>query len=163
MVRYADNPTAFETIDIGAPPAEVWPLVSDPGVPAQFSTELQSAVWGDTGPHVGATIVGTNFHEARGTWTTTSAVTVCDIDREFTWTVGDVDNPTAEWSFRLEAIDTGTRLEFGAVMGPGPSGVSDFIEKRPDLEEQIVANRLAMWRENMRLTLAGIKQLVEAR
>ena len=162
MVRYADNPNALETIDIEAPCAVVWPLVSDPGVPARFSTELQSAVWGDTGPHEGATIVGTNFHEARGTWTTTSVVTACQVDREFTWTVGDVDNPTAVWSFGLEPDDTGTRLSFRAVMGPGPSGVTSFIEKRPDLEEQIVANRLGMWRDNMRRTLTGIKQLAEA-
>ncbi len=162
MVRYADRPTATETIDIGAPPATVWTLVSDPEVPARFSTELQSASWSDTGPHEGAVIVGTNFHEARGTWTTTSVVTVCDVEHEFTWTVGDVDNPTAQWSFRLEALDAGTRLGFRAVMGPGPSGVSSFIEKRPDLEEEIVANRLAMWSENMRRTLAGVKQLAEA-
>jgi hypothetical protein len=161
MVRYADSPTVVETVDIAATPEAVWSFVTDPGVPARFSTELQSAHWGDTGPHLGATIVGTSSNEARGTWTTTSVVTRCTATEEFSWVVGDAHDPSAVWSLLLERIGTGTRLRFRAVMGPGRSGVSDFIDKRPDLEEKIVANRLAMWSDNMRRTLDGIKELAE--
>jgi len=40
--------------------------------------------------------------------------------------------------------------------------VTTVIGRNPDAEEQIVANRLEQWRENMVATVAGIKDLAEA-
>ncbi len=55
MVRYADDPAVEVDTHVAAPPAAVWPLVSDITLPARFSTELVAAEWidGATGPGTG--------------------------------------------------------------------------------------------------------------
>jgi hypothetical protein len=75
--------------------------------------------------------------------------------------VEDIDNPAATWRFALETSSTGTRLAMWAQMGPGPSGVTYIIAQSPEREEEIVARRLDMWLDNMRATVAGIKNLAE--
>ncbi|HLF39972.1 MAG TPA: SRPBCC family protein, partial [Acidimicrobiia bacterium] len=61
-----------------------------------------------------------------------------------------------------EAEAGGTRLRYSARMGPGPSGVTRFIEANPDAEEHIVSARLAEWEANMTATVDGIKALAES-
>ena len=53
MVKYADGPTASVEVAIAAAPEVVWPLISDIGLPARFSPELQGAEWIDDGPALG--------------------------------------------------------------------------------------------------------------
>ncbi|MER6123222.1 hypothetical protein ABT173_11185 [Streptomyces sp. NPDC001795] len=67
----------------------------------------------------------------------------------------------ATWRFELEPERTGTRLRQVAQIGPGRSGLSLVIERMPEREEKIVANRLAELRTNMEATLHGIKALAE--
>ena len=49
MVRYSEDPAVQVEARISAPPAVVWPLVSDITLPARFSTELVAAEWIDGG------------------------------------------------------------------------------------------------------------------
>ena len=72
--RYADRPTVEASIDIAALPRRCGPLVSDPLVMPELSTELQSVEWldGADSPAVGARFRGHNRHEAMGEWSTTS-------------------------------------------------------------------------------------------
>jgi hypothetical protein len=121
MVRYADKPTVELSIEVLAPTAVVWDLVTDINLPAQFSTEFQGATWiDDDGPRLGARFIGRNRHRA-----------------------------------------VATRLTMWAEIGPGPSGLTPLIEKYPEREEEIVANRLVEWHSNMEVTLAGIKAVAE--
>ena len=46
-MRYADGPTVRVDLLIDAPIERVWALVSDVGVPALFSAELQEGRWLD--------------------------------------------------------------------------------------------------------------------
>ena len=148
--------------NIAAPPDRVWDLVTDINVPARFSTEFQGADWLDGGgPSLGARFVGRNGHAATGTWETTCTVIWFESQRSFGYAVNDIDDPAARWRFDLEPTGRGTRLTMWAQMGPGRSGVTYFIHKYPDREEEIVANRLEEWRTNMAATLAGIKGLAE--
>ncbi|MGH8999370.1 MAG: SRPBCC family protein [Acidimicrobiia bacterium] len=166
-MRFADNPTADVDVLVDAPPAAIWPLVSEISTPARFSSELQEANWQDepaaTGPVPGARFTGRNQHPARGEWTTTSTVTAVDPERLFGWAVGDPDHPAASWRFELTPEGSGTRLRHWARMGPGPSGITPLIEKMPDKEERIIAGRLEEWRRNMTATVEGIKALAEGR
>ena len=82
-------------------------------------------------------------------------------ERSFGYTVNDLEDPAARWRFDLESIGGGTRLSMWAEMGPGRSGVTYFIHKYPESEEEIVAARLEEWRGNMQATVAGIKALAE--
>jgi len=163
MVRYADDPAVQVETLVAAPPAVVWPLVSDIALPARFSTELVSTEWidGTTGPRTGARFTGRNQHDVVGTWEVTCTVVICDEQRAFSWVVGDPSYPSARWGFELEAEDGGTRLRQWARLGPGPSGLTPAIEAMPDKEERIVARRLAEHEANMWRCLEGIRNLAE--
>lgn len=161
-MRYADGPSAAAEVTIAAPIGAVWALVTDLGIPARFSDELQGAEWLDGAePALGSCFVGHNHHEARGSWDTVSVIDVFDPPRAFGWAVGGTDAPAARWRFRLDGTDGGVRLVQHAIMGPGPSGLTEVIKAFPDKEERIVARRLGEWETNMRATIEGIKQLAE--
>ncbi len=163
MVKYADSPTATVEIDIAAPPSAVWPILTDINTPARFSSEFQRAEWIDEGPALGATFRGYNKRSNPDMeWDVVCAVTACDENRRFEWTIGALDNKVARWGFDLAPNGEGSTLRFTAEMGPGPSGLTPAIEAMPDKEEKIVANRLAEWSANMEATVAGIKELAES-
>jgi hypothetical protein len=162
-VRYADRPTTETEVFVAAPPAQVWPHVTEIMTPARVGTELQEATWleaGD-GPCLGARFKGRNYHPARGEWETTSTVVDFVPERRFGWAVGDPDLPSALWRLELAPDGDGTRLRYWAQMGPGPSGMTAVIEKMPDKEEAIIARRLQEWETNMAATINGIKGMVE--
>ena len=161
-LRYADGPRTEAVVDIAAPPAVVWALVSDITTPLRFSGELIGVEWLGDERGAGARFVGRSHHDAIGTWETTSTVTVCD-GTVFEWAVADVERPSATWRYTLEPIDGGTRLAFGMRMGPGPSGITPAIEAMPDKEDRILRRRLAELRANMEATLDGVRALAEGR
>jgi hypothetical protein len=163
-LRYADRPTTEVELIIDAPPAVVWPLVCDIGVPAEFSSEFQGGQWldGATGPSLGARFLGRNYHEAAGTWETVSTVCEFEPDRLFGWAVGDPDVPAAQWRFALEPAGSGTVIRQWMQIGPGESGVSELIRQMPDKEHRILRRRLAEHQANMTATLAGIKGRAES-
>jgi len=161
--RYADAPTVEASTWIDADPARVWSLVSDIELMPAFSSELQSVQWADCadGPRVGARFVGYNEHDAFGQWSTTSHIVACDEQREFAWAVGELDNPSATWRFRLTPRDGGTALSFWMQMGPGRSGLSAAIDAMPDKEQKIVFVRMREFEAAIGKTLAALKRLAE--
>lgn len=161
--RYADTPTVEASTWIDADPARVWSLVSDIELMPAFSSELQSVTWADgaDGPRVGARFVGHNQHDAFGQWSTTSHIVTCDEQHEFAWAVGELENPSAMWAFRLTPRDDGTALSFWMQMGPGRSGLSVAIDSMPDKEEKIVFVRMREFEAAIGKTLAAIKRLAE--
>src|SRR5881397_1324451 len=73
--RLTAGPGVTVEVDIAAPPARVWELVSDINLPARFSTEFLGATWIDTeSPRVGAAFVGRNRQEGGREWQTTSYI-----------------------------------------------------------------------------------------
>jgi uncharacterized protein YndB with AHSA1/START domain len=161
--RYADNPTVEVSTWIDADPARVWGLVSDIELMPTLSNELQSVEWaeGFDGPRIGARFVGHNEHDAFGKWSTTSQIVAFDPSCEFAWAVGESDNPSATWRFRLTPKDGGTTLSYWMQMGPGRSGLSVAIDSMPDKEEKIVFVRMREFETAIRKTLAAIKGLAE--
>jgi hypothetical protein len=165
-VRFADTPTTETEVYVAAPPAAVWPLVTEIMTPTRFGTELQEAIWleadADNAPCAGARFTGRNFHPARGEWETISTIVDFVPERSFGWAVGDPEKPSAVWHLELAPEGSGTRLRYWAQMGPGPSGMTALIQKMPDKEEKIIARRLEEWQKNMTVTVTGIKELAEA-
>ena len=161
--RYADTPTVEASTWIDADPARVWSLVSDIELMPTLSNELQSVQWeqGCGGPSVGARFVGYSEHEAFGQWSTTSHVVSCDESREFAWAVGEPENPSATWRFRLTPKGGGTELSYWMQMGPGRSGLSTAIDSMPDKEQKIVFVRMREFEAAIGKTLAAIKRLAE--
>jgi hypothetical protein len=90
-----------------------------------------------------------------------SFVTEFEPGSSFAWAVDDRDNPGATWRFDLSPEGSATRVVHAAVMGPGPSGLTAYIDRHPDREEAAIAARLEVHRRNMTATLAAIKAVAE--
>jgi hypothetical protein len=158
-LRFEDGPGTFAEVDIDAPPAEVWALVTDLNLPARFSTEFLGAEWQGDERGVGAVFHGRNRHPAVGEWTVPCYVDACDRPRAFGWRTSDPDRPGARWRFDLEPREHGTRLRFGYVMGPGPSGTTMAIAAHPGKEDRVLRRRLDEVHANMQRTVEGIRDL----
>ena len=163
-MRYADGPTTEAGVHVGAPPARVWPLVTDMDLIVELSEELQEVEWldGADGPALGRTFRGRNAHPKGGEWETVSTVTEFDERAAFAWTVMDLGNPSAVWRFSLTATEGGTEVRQRAQLGPGPSNLTTVIARMPDKEERIVARRLEEFRASIDRNLAAIKERAEA-
>lgn len=160
-MRYADGPTTEATARVAAPPEAVWELVTDPEFLARVSTEMQRAAWGEGDePGFGARLHGHHRHDAIGEWSTVSTVTGWEPGRLFEWTVepGGEGGATAVWRFELTPDGGGTVLRQWARMGPGPSGLTQAIERWPDKEERIVEGRLREWRTGMERNLDAVRE-----
>jgi nitroreductase len=160
-LRFEDGPGAIVEVDIDAPPAAVWPLITDIALPARFSEELLGAEWTDDRRGVGAVFIGRNQHPAVGEWTVPCFVDACDEPRTFGWRTSDADNPGARWRFDLEPAAGRTRLRFSYVIGPGPSGTTAALAANPGKEARVLRRRLDEVRTNMQRTVEGIRQLAE--
>ncbi|MFJ3337961.1 SRPBCC family protein [Streptomyces sp. NPDC086766] len=174
-MRFAEGPSVHCDVHIDADPSRVWELVTDIRLPARLSPELQRVAWldGADRPVPGARFEGFNHHPQLGEWRTVSHVLELDEQRVFAWAVTDADGrygePTldpakslASWRYELQAEGGGTRLRQSALVGPGRSGVTLAIERRPDREEEIVALRMKELRAGIEATLRGIKTLAES-
>ena len=163
-VVMADGPGVMVEADIEAGVDDVWAAVTDIDFPAQFSDEFTGAAWdeGFVGPALGATFTGRNHLEAMGDWEVSCFVDVCEEQVAFGWCTSDPDNPGARWRFELQQLVGGvTRLIYRLHLGPGPSGLTMFIDQNPDKEHRIIANRLQFHRTNMQRVVNGIKSHVE--
>jgi len=161
--RYADSPTVEVEILVDAPPARVWPLISDIHLMPQVSTELQRVEWQDgaTGPATGARFTGWNERPNVGAWQTTSTVVECEEPTVFAWAVGDVAAPAATWRFTLAESGAGTTVRQWVQMGPGRSLLNRLIDATPEAEQKIVYVRMREYETAMTANLAEIKVRAE--
>ncbi len=155
----ADGPGTVVEVDIKAKPADVWAMISDPGLSSQFSEESVGARWADgiDGPSLGATFIGSNTHKAIGEWDVECFVHRFVDGKEFGWVTADVDNPGAQWCFEVTGIAGSTRLRYSLTLGPGPSGISRAIENMPDREPDTLRRRALEHRRNMQRVVDGVK------
>lgn len=162
---YSERPTTQVTVEVAAPAEQLWPLITDIGLPARFSTEFQGATWLDgDGLRLGARFAGRNAHAAIGEWQTTSTVIELQPGRQWAYAVGDPDQPSATWRWTLDPLPGGgTRLGLYARLGPGPSGLTPAIQAMPHKERRIVGRRLRDLHANMERTCQGLRALAERR
>lgn len=162
-MRYSDQPTVEVTQRVKCDVPTAWRLVTDIGLPARCSPELQAVEWlGESDAvEVGARFRGTNHNEALGTWQIECEVVEVDEGRRWVWQAIGPDGPTATWAFEVEPTSDGALIRQWAKMGPGPSGLTYAITAKPDLEARIVAKRLAEWRQNMQLNLDCLRDQFE--
>ena len=168
-------------VDINATPERLWNLVAaDITLPGKFSKEAVTASW-DHGqcPGLGSTFRGVNMshdtgHPAINDLFSVSAgpmtsAAPCHVVR---WepdvlsptTLGPTaEKPWAQWRFTLQPlVGTSTRLCHSMVMCANDSGTSVAARLHSDQAEAIITGRFLCIRENLRLTLDGIKHLAEA-
>lgn len=140
-------------IDIAAPPATVWALISDLKKMPQWSPQTRvMKLFGSL--RVGAKTVNVN---RRGllVWPTSSTITAVEPDRRLAFRV---DANGTEWSYELEPIDGGTRV---VESRRAPNGIKKFSTVTvnavmggvPSFEVELV--------EGMNETLSRIKAAAE--
>jgi uncharacterized protein YndB with AHSA1/START domain len=104
--------TVASAIDIDAPPAQVYALVSDVTRTGEWSPECVSCRWlgGEDRALEGARYRGRSRNGWRR-WSTTSTIRVARPEAELTWDVTYLGRPVARWSYHLAPRDGGgTRL-----------------------------------------------------
>ncbi|HXT45724.1 MAG TPA: SRPBCC family protein [Pseudonocardiaceae bacterium] len=148
---------------VAAPPRKVWALISDITRVGDWGGECVHAEWidGADGPAVGARFRGRQRRQGQQ-WTSVSVVIEAQPGVSFAWAVGDPQYPSTTWRYHLAPDGSGgTTLRYRAVLGPGPSGLSDAIAQAPEHKDSIIAFRLNEHEQNMAATLQAIKQTAE--
>lgn len=100
------------SIDIAAPPDEVYALVSDITRMGEWSPECIRCTWtdGTTGPAVGARFEAKNKGGRGPAWFNTPTVTAADPGREFAFNRHGPGIGSYTWRYVLEPALGGTRL-----------------------------------------------------
>ena len=96
-----------------------------------------------------------------GEWQATCTIVEFEPERAMTWAVAGPEGPAAQWGFRLEPVEGGTKVTQTCQLGPGRSGLSPAIDRMPDREHEIIARRLEEHGGNMMRNLEGLAGLVE--
>ena len=158
MTRRASHDSV--SIEIAAPPEQVYALVSDITRMGEWSPECVRCTWtkGATGPAVGARFRAKNKGGRGPAWYNTPTVTVADPGREFAFNRSGPGIGSYTWSYRMEPHGEGTRLteSFDAEQPLG--SVMSWITERWTGSD----DRDADLRRGMTLTLDRIKTAAEA-
>lgn len=136
---YSDCPAVEATAVVDAPVPAVWSMVTDIGLPARFSPEVQGAEWLDdaTGPAVGARFLGRNRHPVAGTWQTLCTIVDYEHQRRLAYVVTgppgsglEDTRPAATWRFELEPGGSRSAAISGTYRS-GPVTVEPGHRRRP--------------------------------
>ncbi|MBM7516157.1 SRPBCC family protein [Nocardioides nitrophenolicus] len=147
-----------DTIEIDAPPATVWALVSDVRRMAEWSPQVTSTRIKD-GTEPGADVAFTNRNQhGELTWTTHARILRFEPEQEIAFRI---EENWAVWSFHLApaADGTGTLL---TQRRDTPDGISELSR---ELTEGFLGGMdafTASLRDGMRQTLSEIKATAEA-
>ena len=140
-------------IDIDAPPAKVWALISDLSRMPEWSPQTRKMkLLGAL--RVGAKTVNVNRRGLQA-WPTTSTIIAIEPERKLAFRV---DLNGTEWSYELEPIEGGTRVIESRRAPNGIKKVSTVLVNAmmggvPSFEEELV--------DGMNQTLARIKAAAE--
>jgi uncharacterized protein YndB with AHSA1/START domain len=153
MTEY--EPLLEETIDVAAPPAKVWSLLTDLPRMSQWSPQVVRTIVRGGPVQLGTRAFNIN-HRGPLVWPTRTKVVAFEPHREFAFRVKE--NQTI-WSFTLEPTEAGTRV---TQRRSAPDGISDISLK---LTRIALGGQQTFTRElkaGMRQTLERVKAESEA-
>jgi len=145
------------SIEIDAPPIDVYALVSDVTRTGEWSPECVSCRWldGASAAAEGVRYRGSSRNGWRR-WSTTSTIRVARPAEELTWDVSYLRRPVAQWTYALDALEGGrTRL-------------TELVDDRRERWLQIVSpwvtgsrDRAARNADTIDTTLERVKDIAE--
>lgn len=148
------------SIEIAAPPEQVYALVSDITRMGEWSPECVRCEWtkGATGPVVGARFKAKNKGRRGPAWFNTPVVTAAEPGREFAFNRSGPGIGSYTWRYVLEPTSTGTRVT-ESFHGERPLGtVMSWLTMKwtgsPNRDDDL--------HQGMVTTLARIKAAAEA-
>ena len=144
---------ATATVEIAAPAATVYDLISDVTRMGEWSPECVACEWLDVPGAVGSTFRGRN-RSGLARWSTIARVIVADRPREFTFATLHRGRESTRWSYRLHDDHDRTVVteSFESVETPLLIGLA---------ERWIIRNRQAQLEAGMATTLETIRATVE--
>lgn len=150
------EPLLEESIDIAAPPAQVWSVVHDVRRMSEFSPQVDSTRLRADAPEVALGVEFTNLNsQGELQWKTHGTIVRLEPEHEVAFRI---EENWAIWSFRLQPTPLGTKLIQRRETPDGLSPVSlQSVENF--LGGQVAFS--AATRDGMRQTLAAIKAAVE--
>ncbi len=150
------EPLLEETIEVEAPPAAVWALVSDVARMSSWSPQVVKTVVRGRPVQEGTRFFNLN---RRGPlfWPTQARVVTFEPHREFAFRIKE--NWTV-WSFSLEPAGSGTRVTQRRLAPEGVSGVSRGLTRIALGGQQVFTDELLA---GMRQTLERVKAEAERR
>lgn len=145
-----------ESVDIAATPEQAFEAVRRLERMGEWSPENSGGEWtkGD-GTSVGDTFLGTNRIGERE-WQAPATVKTYEPGVTFAFTVPSLEEPMADWSYSFEATDAGTRVTESWEVHRYPESWG------ADVPTDRVEARIQQVQESMRVTLAALKQSLEA-
>ncbi len=142
------------SIDIDAPPAVVYDLVSDLPRMGEWSPESVGGRWMDGGTgKAGDWFEGQNRSGDRE-WTRQSEVVVAEPGAEFTFVVAGVEANCTWWSYEMSASGTGTKLT-------ERWWIVNLTEALQAASPEQVQGRIDMTQGSIDTTLAAVKAEAE--
>ncbi len=150
------EPSATSTVEIAAPPAAVYALITDLAVMSELAEETSVMRWQKDASSAapGARFKGTNRNGWRR-WTTACKVTDADPGRRFAFEVSHTGLPVSRWQYDLAASGEGcTVTESTWDRRPG-------WYKRPAGLATGVMNRAGANAEHIQATLRRLKARAE--
>ena len=150
-----------ESVDIQAPAAEVWPLVSDPMNYPLWSPEATGThrLRGEGSWQVGDTFRGTN--KAWLPWSTGCTVEAADLESGFVFRVSVGPFPVARWGYRVVATGPSS-CRVTETWQDARSGWRGALVKPSGLLVGRGWDAATRNRRTMRATLAALKAHAEA-
>ena len=142
------------SVEIAAPPAEVWERVRDLRNMPRWSPQTVRSILRGSDPGLGARFLNIN-RKGLLVWPTRSKVVRYEEGVEIAWRVKD--NLTI-WSLRLEPVTTGTRL---VQTREAPEGISEISVRLTKIAMGGVESFTRDLQAGMRTTLERIKAEVE--
>lgn len=153
MTAYAE---LEETVDVAAPPATVWSLVTDLRAMSRWSPQVaRTIIRGGDEVRLGTRALNIN-RDGLLVWPTRSKVIRFDPEREFAFRVKD---NRAIWSFLLEPTATGTRVTQRREL---PQGISEPSRRLTNWFMGGQESFASALRDGMQETLRRIKAEAEA-
>ncbi len=115
----------------GAPPAEVWSLLTDVPRMAGLSPEVAEVTWLDA-----RTFAATNRRGGME-WQVTGHVLEAAAPTTFVWCVSDPERRSSTWRYDITPLESGSHVRQEFRHGPGMSMVRHVIEGGADPAETI--------------------------
>jgi uncharacterized protein YndB with AHSA1/START domain len=105
------EPSATSTVEIAAPPAAVYALVTDLKAMSELAEETAVMRWhkGSSSAKPGAVFRGTNLNGWRR-WTTTCKVTDAEPGQRFAFEVSHTRVPISRWQYDIAPSDSGCKV-----------------------------------------------------
>jgi uncharacterized protein YndB with AHSA1/START domain len=142
-----------------ASPEAVFALLTDVERMGGLGPENVRSRWVDDRRGVGAVFRGYN---SRGdlAWDVPCRVVEHVPPTRFAWTTGNPEHPSATWSYELAPVEGGTLVTQTFRHGDGFTYLRAAAERRPEKEEEYVADRAEELERNMLATLRAAAKLL---